>query len=309
MKKYVFLIASSFFLLANAFSQETPADDYEKLKRDYEQVVKDRDNILAQIKNLLKYKAEIRKMEDEVNRVRQKNEKAEKERLTLENQVKDLKEHIDVLQKEKGSLVDEIEALEKHIENREIEYKIVDEFKKDLTEANSDNQRLKNQNLTLQEKIKKINSEKIAQEAEAAIYRRQVENLRQQYSEALKTNKRLEKELENIPKRFAEIARENKVLIKETALMHYNLGVFYIEKGQYKRAIAELEKAIELNPEDSYAYFNLGYIYAEHLVNRKKAIEQFRQYLKLANKQDKEVDWVKRYILTWQSWEGNEPIK
>ncbi|MBU1871731.1 MAG: tetratricopeptide repeat protein, partial [Candidatus Omnitrophica bacterium] len=75
------------------------------------------------------------------------------------------------------------------------------------------------------------------------------------------------------------------------------------------RAIAEFEKAIELNPEDPYFHYNLGYIYAEYMVDRPKAIEHFRHFLRLTKNEDKDVDWVKKYILTWQTWEGKRPIK
>jgi tetratricopeptide (TPR) repeat protein len=91
--------------------------------------------------------------------------------------------------------------------------------------------------------------------------------------------------------------------------MHYNLGVFYTKNKEYPRAIAEFEKSIELNPEDPYAHFNLGYIYAEYLVDRPKAIVNFRKYLSLLKTDDKDADWVKKYILTWQTWEGKKPIE
>jgi tetratricopeptide (TPR) repeat protein len=121
-------------------------------------------------------------------------------------------------------------------------------------------------------------------------------------------NRSLEKKLEQIPSRFAEIARENKVLVKETALMHYNLGVFYTKNKEYSRAIAEFEKDVELNPDDAAAHYNIGFIYAEYLTNRPLAITHFRKFLSLVKSEDKDVDWVKKYILTWQTWEGKKPI-
>jgi len=91
--------------------------------------------------------------------------------------------------------------------------------------------------------------------------------------------------------------------------MHYNLGVFYSKQKEYSRAVSEFEEAVKLRPDDAYSHFNLGYIYAEYLVNRPKAIEHFRHYLRLAKKDDKDLDWVKKYILTWQAWAGKEPME
>jgi len=91
--------------------------------------------------------------------------------------------------------------------------------------------------------------------------------------------------------------------------MHYNLGVFYTNQKDYSRAIAEFEKALELTPDDPYVRFNLGYIYAEYLVNRPKALEHFRQYLRYAKPDDKDADWVKKYILTWQAFDGKQPME
>jgi tetratricopeptide (TPR) repeat protein len=89
--------------------------------------------------------------------------------------------------------------------------------------------------------------------------------------------------------------------------MHYNLGVFYSNRKEYSRAIAEFEKAVELVPDDAAAHFNLGYIYAEQLVNRERAIRHFQQYLRYAKHGDKDADWVKRYIVTWQAYENKQP--
>ena len=98
-------------------------------------------------------------------------------------------------------------------------------------------------------------------------------------------------------------------MIKQTAATHYNLGVFYTKNKEYSRAIAEFEKAIELVPDDAYSHFNLGYIYAEHIVNRTRAIEHFRFYLRHAKKDDKDIDWVRKYVLSWETWQGEEPLE
>ncbi|HQP10000.1 MAG TPA: tetratricopeptide repeat protein, partial [Candidatus Omnitrophota bacterium] len=78
-------------------------------------------------------------------------------------------------------------------------------------------------------------------------------------------------------------------------------GVSNIKNKEYKRAIKEFEKVLELKPDDAYANYNLGYIYAEHLVDREKAIEHFKKYLTYAPN-EKDANWVRKYVLTWQTW-------
>ena len=50
---------------------------------------------------------------------------------------------------------------------------------------------------------------------------------------------------------------------KARAGVHFKKGVSYQEKGQWDKAIAEYNKAIELNPEYSKAYNNRGLAYAD----------------------------------------------
>ena len=91
--------------------------------------------------------------------------------------------------------------------------------------------------------------------------------------------------------------------------MHYNLVVFYTKNNEYDRAVAEFEQCIKINPNDAAAHFNIGYIYSEYLVNRKRAMEYFRHYLRLAKSDDPDVDWVKKYMLTWETYEGKMPMQ
>ncbi len=60
---------------------------------------------------------------------------------------------------------------------------------------------------------------------------------------------------------------------------HYNLGNTYYKKGMYDVAIVEYKKAIEINPYNDSAYCNLGVVYRhkgmydEAIIQYKKAIE------------------------------------
>jgi len=91
-------------------------------------------------------------------------------------------------------------------------------------------------------------------------------------------NRQLEKTAQELPVKFAELARENKVLIKETALMHYNLGSFTPRTKSMPRHRG-IRKGDRVEPDDPYAHYNLGYIYAEYVVDRSRAVENFRKFL------------------------------
>jgi len=60
---------------------------------------------------------------------------------------------------------------------------------------------------------------------------------------------------------------------------HYNLGVAYGEKGMYDEEIAEYKKALEINPNDAAAHYNLGAAYRRKgmydaaIAEYKKALE------------------------------------
>ena len=302
------------------YAQETPAKDYDQLKKDFEKAVAERDNLSIQVRKLLEFKNQAANADQAITALRKENEKLTEQARLLETQarmsqkqsadevarIKEATAETEIKYKE---LLQQRDELNKSLEKLEIEYKIVPETKRQISRLEAENKQLKQNNRDLQDNFKKLEKEKIDFYAQLEIYRRQVRDLKKQYEEAMVKNRQLEKKAQELPVKLAELARENKVLIKETALMHYNLGVFYTKNKEYARAIAEFEKAIELNPDDPYAYYNLGYIYAEYAVNRPRAVENFRKFLSLIKSDDKDADWVKKYILTWQTWDAKKPIQ
>ena len=227
----------------------------------------------------------------------------------MHGQIKLLETQVENLGVTQMLLEEERDNIKKTLSKSKAGYIIVDDLKRQINGHKKENSRLMSEIKRLKRKREKLEDDLVKAETIVDVTKDQIRELKQKYSNAVRTNKVLEKKLKRLPKEYAEIARENKVLLKRTALMHYNLGVFYTKNKEYPRAIAEFEKTIELNPEDALAYFNLGFIYAEHFANRKKAIKRFQQYLELAKKDDKDIDWVKRYILTWQTWEGKKGTK
>ena len=301
--------------------------DYNELKSQYEAVVADRDNIIAQTKLVLEQKDKFQDAQTQINvkteegqKIKQEAEAQLKEKDAAAKKLQDelnarldqntlLQQKVDELQQAQAQTVRENENLKNSLEKLQIEYKIIPDTKKTISRLTEENTSLAREVKNSQNKFRQLEDQKLDAYAQVETYRRQVLDFRKRYEGALAKNREFEKKIASVPSRFAEMARENKVLIKETALMHYNLGVFYTQSKEYSRAIAEFEKAIELNPEDPYAFYNLGYIYAEYVVNRPKAIDCFRHFMKLAKAEDSDLDWVKKYILTWQTWEGKKPME
>ena len=321
MKIITITVLISLALVVPAFSvtqeeYDKLNSDYKKLQQEHTALIQDRDNLRRQATFLLKYKQEITKAQQAMIDIEQERSRWELERQTLiatnkklNGEMKLLESQVENLGVSQMQIEEERDNIKKTLSKSQAGYIIVDDLKRQINDSKKENSRLMSDINKLREKRGKLEDELVKAETVGDIAKDQVKELKQKYSNALRTNKLLEKKLDHLPKEYAEIARENKVLLKRTALMHYNLGVFYSKNKEYPRAIAEFEKTIELNPEDALAYFNLGFIYAEHFEDRKKAIERFHQYLKLAKKDDKDIDWVKRYILTWQTWEGKTGTK
>jgi tetratricopeptide (TPR) repeat protein len=312
-------VAAVFGSLPKGYCEDLKAD-YEKLKKEYASVVADRDNIILQSKNMLECNqrfmdldARYKKMRAEYDQLKLELQKAQGESALLNQNSAEQKsftqDKIKDLETKVSQLVEDNNNLKNSLEKAEIEYKIVPETRKELTRLQSERKELLKKNAQLDVRAKSLEAERLDKDAQIEVYRKQVIEFKKYYESAMVKNRQLEKKVDQLPVKFAEMARENKVLIKETALMHYNLGVFYTKNKEFARSVAEFEKAIELNPDDPYAYFNLGYIYAEYIVDRPKAVSNFRKYLGLLKTDDKDADWVKKYILTWQTWEGKKPMQ
>lgn len=294
--------------LASTGSAQTAAGDYDKLKKEYDAVLADRNNLLLQSKAMGDYKNRADNAEAAAKKAQEDKARLQQEIQVLESQILDLKQKISDLETANSQLSKESESGKKSLEKMTFEYKIVAETKKELAATKNQNVSFSRSVKQLETRVKNLEAEKLNSDAQQEIYRMQIKDLKKRYEQALTRNRALEKKAEQIPARFAEISRQNRTLLKETALMHYNLGVFYSKNKEYTRALAEFEKSVELNPDDAASYFNLGYICAEYLVNRPKAILYFRKFLSLVKTEDKDVDWVKKYILTWQTWEGKKPM-
>ena len=295
---------------------------FSELQAEHKNVSLDRDNLFKQAKNMLSDIGRLKQLESSL-------EKVSKEKEGLAKQLEDIiKEKQEIIRQNLNlkQMIRELDlARDKLItENKRLEDILaIERDTSKLSKIEQQSSQLQKDKDQLLDNLKRTQGELNKERAEAGKLKEELSKkekalqdfdvkLREtdkKYAQALKANRAIEQRIAYAPKKFTELARQNKVLIKQTAATHYNLGVFYTKNKEYSRAIAEFEKAIELVPDDAYSHFNLGYIYAEQIVNRAKAVEHFRQYLRYAKKDDKDADWVKKYILTWQTWQGKEPLE
>ncbi len=289
--------------------------ELERLQGDYQNCSLNRDNLLAQTSSMASDKKAAEELQASLGESNKKIVQLQEDNAKLIGQSASLTEECSGLKEAKQQLTAEKQQLQEALEAEKEKTNAMawQQEKKNLQKENGG---LKEELKQALEQIVKLNesSSRSIREAEkskkeASELNSMLGKLTKDYAEAGQKEKILEKRIQEAPVKVAELARENKALIKQTSSMHYNLGVFYSKNKQYSRAIAEFEKAVELNPEDAFAHFNLGYIYAEYVEDRGKAVEHFRKYLNYAKSGDKDVDWARKYIITWTSYEAKQPME
>ena len=268
----------------------------------------DRKNLMEQTRTLMGETGKSKDAEDALTQAKAQNTWLKNKMAQLTSQLSEMGDDLDHTSSDKERLEKEVERYKSGLEKamREEEFKKMKAELADLKESEAEMRaeltRARNSASTAVSKMRKTDKDN-------ARFQKDLEKYKKLYTEADNKNDALAGEMRDLPKKFSELARQNKRLIKETSDMHYNLGVFYVKGNEFARARAEFEKAVEISPDDAAAHFNLGYIYAEQLVDRKKAIDHFQDYLRLSKSDDDGVDWAKKYVLTWQTLEGRQPVK
>ncbi|MBI4430420.1 MAG: tetratricopeptide repeat protein [Candidatus Omnitrophica bacterium] len=255
---------------------------YEDLEQSYKQLEEDRNNVLTQAKELMKDKSRLTELEIQYLELVKKDHE-----ILLENM--DLTENLTRLTSDHETLKQALGAIE--AENTVLQ----NELDRISQEYEGHDQKMRSS----QEQIKSLEN----QLEELKNYKEKYEKLKEEHSQLVEESKKLAKDLKKAPSKFSKLAKENKTLVKETAATHYNLGVFYAEQKEYRKAMKEFLRASEIDPEDSKAHYNIGYIYAKEFEDHDKAIEHFRKYLGLAPG-DESADWVKNYLSVRESFDG-----
>lgn len=111
-------------------------------------------------------------------------------------------------------------------------------------------------------------------------------------------NKKTIRDVTSEKERIANQLQQTQDQFNEEALrLHYNLGLAYDESRQYKEALAEYKKALEITQLDANLHYNMAIIYHEHLDDLAKAIKHYNTYLELSpNAEDtaKVLHWIEQ---------------
>lgn len=292
-----------------------------------ERLRKDRDNLLVQTKRLLRENRELTAVKGDFDRIAREKESllADRERMmrrmgVLEEEIEEEKKATERAQRKgedlrsrRDDLVEEMKRLEKFLAEARSDSGIakLEEMMTSLkTEKEDLNSRFEGTQAALTQLQKKSREEttefedrlkKSRAEFEKEIkgYQDRLQKLQEEHAKEVKEKDALGQELANLPKAFTRMASESGRFTRGAADRHYNLGVFYAKNGEYRRAVAEFEEALRIKPHHAYALYNLGHLYAMHMVDRQKSVHYFREYLKVSP-DAKDRDLVRRYILSWE---------
>jgi len=294
--------------------EEAPAvGNYLEILKLYKNLQKDQDNILTQLK--IAYGARD-KIQGEYQILKDESEGAIKDKQDLQKQNADLRKSMQpmtdkitglektVLQLQRKGEADqeiiakqnkllegsEVAAVKDELKQKErIFLNQKTEFEKMIQTANSDRENIQSRSVQKENRIYSLEME--------------LADVTQKYENALEENRSLRARFETVNGQMLDVARERDRAVKETAEMHYNLGVFYVEQKNFERAMVEFEKALEWRPEDAPSHYNLGLIYSEHLKNEEKAISHFQRYLDL-QPEASDRNYVEGLLKTVTYWRG-----
>lgn len=279
-------------------------DAHTQLQADHQALTADRDNLFAQAKRSLQ---ENERFAGEREALEETLRQTAAERREFHDNWQALQQQYQEVQALYGQLVSERDSLQEQVAQSKTRTQ-----EQRLKEALAKEQRASQEAAKALTHTKAKLKETAANAAKAQTKLEQVQGrfdeLQEQHTRTLSQNMTLKRHAKRVPGDVTRLARQHEKLVKETAEMHYNLGVLFAKNRQYPQAVAEFHKVVELRPDDGDAHYNLGLIYAEHLPDRGRALENFRRYLQM-NPKAEDASWVKQYIASWQAWEGKERLE
>jgi len=177
----------------------------------------------------------------------------------------------------------------------------VSKLEKDNLQLQNNLEKTKNQLDTVSGRTEKklgerFDRERQKLEADLASAKNYVKLVEKERDDYLTKSVELKENLNKTLKEFSEANKKNKTLQAEVADMHYNLGVILTKQNNFKAAISEFEKALEIKPDDKESHYNLAIIYDEYMKDSKRALEHYRAYLIIAP-EGKDAQKVRKWVI------------
>ncbi len=315
---------------AFALFEDKEKEQIAALEKQLADVTSDRDNILTQAKTFLHEKEElmrkINQMKDSTSEEGVELESLKKESEILKSEIEKLK--ASRLQDEKLYQTDK-ETLERAIADEKAKTSSLASTMQEYTPGRiqqliEDRNRLEEENKRMAQRV--FENEKQMEEMRRQLspleldreelFRIQGENRelnkRMQYVEKLekregqmlKENAEYREQVEILKAKFkdavpglAKSGRISQKMMRENADMHYNLGTIFLHNKQYREAIREYERVLELRPSDPETHYNLGILYDDFVKDRQKALYHYQKYMAI-NPKAPDAKKVESYILS-----------
>lgn len=232
----------------------------------------------------LREELEALRRENQIYLDQQKLELSKVESLSVElNSLKEDKTLSAGKQEELKKLVTEAEnALD--AQNRKI-----GELEAKLKNAEIEMQRQKKASATLEKQTKSA-------KANPGMTKEYVKLVEGEWMTAMERTQTLETDLNKTLSELSGYNKERSKLRMDTATMHYNLAVMMTEQRNFKAAILEYTKVLEIRPDDADAHYNLAILYDDVLNNNDMALKHYRQYIRVAPdapESNKVRQWIK----------------
>lgn len=309
---------------------ETLKKENEKITRDLNEVKSDRDNVLKQIKNFMTEKDQLAA---QLKQAQSSGSESGVERDSLKKELdllkSDLAQSKNILEKAKEMHRGELEAREKVIADMQAKNNSlmlsmekytpskIQEIEEDRIRLDLENKKMAARLLENERRMGDLKKQMTPFELDREeMFKLRSENKelqgRAQYAlelegrqkQLLRENAEYREKLEVLKAKFkdavpglAKSSRISQKMMRENADMHYNLGTIFLKNKQYKEAIKEYQRVLELRPNDSETHYNLGVLYDDYLRDREKALYHYQKYLAI-NPKSADAKKVETYILS-----------
>jgi chromosome segregation ATPase len=215
---------------------------------------------------------ELEGLRQEKTTFQQKAQSGEVQVQELSTELTTLKEDKTIAVQKHEELKHQVESAENMLENQN--KKILD-LEKRLKDADEKIRRHKKASDNLEQQTRSARSNP----AMTAEYVKLVES---QWLTAETKTQELKSDLDKSLAELSSYNMDRQKMRSETATMHYNLAVILTNQQNYEAAIREYLKVLELRPDDAESHYNLGIIYDDYSKNHEKAIEHYRQFVRVS---------------------------